>query len=79
MAVCLATQSGPLFDKVREMAMALDGYLDVMRSPRHVKRADFDLMHWFMEIPLNFRSFNPWRRWPAISAAKPYTMDWSPS
>jgi hypothetical protein len=41
----LATQSGPLFDTVLEMATALDGYLDVMRSPRRTKRADFDLIH----------------------------------
>ncbi|WP_223937426.1 hypothetical protein [Arthrobacter sp. StoSoilB5] len=41
----LATQSGPLFDTVLEMAQALDGYLDVMRSPKRTKRADFDLIH----------------------------------
>lgn len=41
----LATQSGPLFDKVLGMAMALDGHLDVMRSPSRVRRADFDLIH----------------------------------
>lgn len=41
----LQAQSGPLFDKVLQMAQALDGYLDVMRSPKRTKRADFDLIH----------------------------------
>lgn len=38
-------QSGLLFEAVLEMAVALDGLLDVMRSPKRNKRADFDLIH----------------------------------
>lgn len=38
-------QSGPLFETVLEMAVALDGLLDVMRSPKRNRRADFDLIH----------------------------------
>lgn len=41
----LQAQSGPLFDTVLQMAQALDGYLDVMQSPKRTRRADFDLIH----------------------------------
>lgn len=46
----LPTQSVPLFDTVLGMARTLDGYLDVMPSPRRTKRPDFALIHEPTEI-----------------------------